>query len=53
MDEDERKEIQELKEFLIDFNMWRRGAKTQMPHPKTIGINIDRTIRLLRRLLKV
>ncbi len=43
-------EIAQTLDFLHDYQKWRRGADTEMPNPKEIGLVLDNVIRLLRSM---
>lgn len=45
-------ELQGLVNRLKEFNAWRRGADTEMPHPKVIGQDIDAAIKFIESHIK-
>lgn len=45
-------ELQDLVDRLKELNAWRRGADTEMPHPKVIGQDIDSAIKFIESHIK-
>ncbi len=42
--------MEELIQFLKDYNRWRRGDETiAQPDPKEIGENLDKVIKILEK----
>jgi len=45
-----QQELKNLIHRLQYYNEWRRGADTEMPQPKQIGLDIDAAVEVLREV---
>lgn len=48
-----QKTIEEVLQFLRDYNMWRRGEIEKMPEAREIGVCIDFACDVLENVIKI